>query len=293
MEGRGVTSARLHAVRKTVRLAMLAALLGAASVVVCTSPAAAADQSVTVAAGGSAGPVSAEIGDLITIVGVNRSVTDLDVPGHGVLPLVEVSLIPSPGSVSYAASGLKTETISFSDGSVISPTDVPAQDILDALAASPPPPGTLQVDVAPAPALPPLPPRPPPRPPPPPPPIPPTAASTTPSTTRATLPGSGPDSARPAVPPELTGEPSTEAPAAVTAGTREGSSRDAGAAATTTAGTPSGFEIAAAAVPTAEAGAFDDLPMALRIPPLLAVLSICVVAAALGRVHREGAAGRR
>jgi len=88
-----------------------------------------------VAPGSSVGPVDASIGDVVTIDSENATFTDLDVPEHGVLPEVVVSTVPSPASIPCETSGLKTETITFSYGSVLSPTDVPEQAVLDALAS--------------------------------------------------------------------------------------------------------------------------------------------------------------
>ncbi len=269
----------LHAVRRSVALAGLTLMLGATVLLAAARPAAAADEVVTIAAGATAGPVFAEIGEVITIVGANHSFTDLAVPGHGVLPDVVVTTIASPASVSYTSSGAFTEPISFSYGSVVFPTDVPEQAILDVVASVPLPDARLEVQVADPPPLP-SPATSPPLPAPPP-----VVTQPAPDQPPADRGSDRQSNQRADQPPLLPAELGADAAAPILVGVRpESDQQQTSGAQTSTPQVRHGIEVAASVVDTSGAGEVDDLPMALGLPSLLAVLSICVLGAGLGRL---------
>lgn len=303
MAGRRGSRARSRTSRRSATGAGLTLIAGALAFPFLAGPAAAADQTVTVRAGEDLGPVAAEIGDELTIVAENVTVADVEVPDVGVLPEVVATTIPSPATVLCLSSGPLTQVISFQYGSVVSPTDVPAEDVLTALRLRPIADATLQVNVAePPPVEPPPPVQPPPvQPPPvgqpPPPAAPPSLvepaviAQPLPEGTQSRLP-TGEGESRVA-------EQSSDLPTALT-GTTAGPQRPIGSRSSAASERTeslgglseafrvlTGFDTRSSEVGGSGTGARNNLPMALDVPSLVALMSICVLGAAVLRLQHR------
>jgi len=305
MAARGFSRARPRVLRRLTTCTGLTVLLSAAAFPALAGPAAAAEHVVTVAADQTVGPVAAEVGDVITIVGENVTVNDLKVPGHRPLPVVVATTVPDPTSVPCDTSGRKDVPITFTYGSVVSPTDsgVPEADVLNALAAIPIPPATLQVEVAAVEPPPPPPPAPAPAPapaPPPPPPLPlpppvvpglavdsPVVAPPSPRGTEPRWPTTGDEDRvveQPSdLPAALAGTLAVPAIPVTNAAPQSAPSRsDDGLSVLDALG---GFDTQASLGSTSASIALDAIPMALGVPSLLAMMSICVLAAGVGRLQ--------
>ncbi len=87
-----------------------------------------------------------------------------------------------------------------------------------------------------------------------------------------------------ALPTELSGEP-TAAPAAATGGLPEPQPRESTGGLSLAVTGPDGFTIASSFVDTRAIAGIDELPLGLSIPTLLAILSIVVLAAGVGRLQ--------
>jgi len=272
-----------HALPRLVTRGVIAVSLSVGIAVASAAPAAAADRVVPVAPGSSTGPVAAEIGDVITIVGGIVVFADLEVPGRGTLPTVVVSTNASPITVSYASSGLMMESISFTYRSVVSPRDVPEQAILDAVSSMPIPGAILLTQVVEPP------PPPPPPSPPPPPDVAPPSGEPQPTRTHSPRPQSAVEPT--ALSPDLTGGPAAAPAGGAAPAVPPPRGPNGGLSATR--GASDGATIASTEVDATATTALDDLPMALGVPSLLAILSILVLGAGVGRLHLVAGRGRR
>lgn len=338
MTARRWLPSRLPSSRPLATATGLGLCLAALGIPAAAGPAAAAEWTETLTAGSSV-DVAADVGDVITLAGENLIVASVVVSDIGgiVLSDVSASIIPSPQSVTVASTGITTVPVTFEFGAVLSPIDIPAELVLNALRQQSISGATLQVTVAEPAEVPPPVVEPPPEVEPPPvvvdppvevPPVvvlpapPPVIQPGVPLTVPAPIPTIVTAPARPttvavrppssrapvALPTALTGTTTAGTPNAVEAPTvlidaaavtpappvdrrTQTVTRQSSSGLSSAFGVLSGFQAPSASTTATVPFGFDEVPLALGVPTLLAMLSICV--AGSGLLQAESTRPRR